>query len=130
LTFRSYRLVSWWTSTAATVSGLVLPVAVFVASILSPGLRLAMGAVLPPGSRTGVLGVKLMPPRTGRASSPVGPFPAPWVAVVPLPVAELDAADGVDHAADGVGGPAVVVVLDEGLVTLSAPGGLGCLISG
>ena len=44
--------MSWWTSTAATVSGLVLPVAVLVAWTLSPGLRLAMGAVFPLASRT------------------------------------------------------------------------------
>ena len=48
--------MSWWTSTAATVSGLVLPVVVLVAWTLSPGLRVAMGAVFPLRSRTGVSG--------------------------------------------------------------------------
>jgi hypothetical protein len=62
LTVRSYRSVSWCTSTAVTVSGWSLPVLVSVARTLSPGLREEIGAVLPPGSRTRVSPVKDWPP--------------------------------------------------------------------
>jgi len=58
LTLRSYRLVSWWTMTAVTVSGWFLPVAVLVASTLSPGLREEIGAVFPLASRIWVPAVK------------------------------------------------------------------------
>jgi len=47
LMVRSYRLVSWWTSTAAIVSARVLPVLVSVASTFSPGFRDEMGTALP-----------------------------------------------------------------------------------
>src|SRR5215469_6421577 len=57
LTFRLYRSWSWLTSTAATVSALVLPVLVLVARTLSPGLRLEIGFDVPPARSTRVLAV-------------------------------------------------------------------------
>jgi hypothetical protein len=52
LTVRSYRSVSWLTSTAATVSALVLPALTLVARTLSPGLRAEIALVVPSASRT------------------------------------------------------------------------------
>jgi hypothetical protein len=69
---RSYRSLSWWTSTAATASGWVLPVLVLVASTISPARSDEIGTALPLASRTRVPAVKLDPP-TGHdlaASSP------------------------------------------------------------
>lgn len=52
LIVRLYESVSWFIRTAATVSGWVLPVRVFVAITLSPGLSWLIAIAAPEASRT------------------------------------------------------------------------------
>src|ERR1700677_4773255 len=82
---RSYRSVSWWTRTAAMVSGWVFPVLVLVARTFSPTLSWLIGTAAPDASSTLVPAVKLSPPTAGHDASSsfgpllsgVGPGPAP-----------------------------------------------------
>src|SRR5215469_5085404 len=85
-TVRSYRSVSWLTSTAETASGWVLPVLVSVDSTFSPGLRLEIGAVEPSARTTSVSAVNDWPPQD--APAPNAPNRAPVAAASPKPEAE------------------------------------------
>src|SRR5258708_6703135 len=75
-TVRLKRLVSWWTRTAATISGCVLPVLTLVARTLSPGLSWLIGTVLPPASSTLVDAVKLRPQDAAASSARLPPSSA------------------------------------------------------
>src|SRR5690242_20462880 len=61
LTFRSYRLVSWWTMTTLMASALVCPVLVLVARTFWPGFSEAMGTAFPLARRPLVPALKLIP---------------------------------------------------------------------
>src|SRR5690348_2429539 len=76
-TVRSYRLVSWWTRTAAIVAGWVLPVLVLVETTFSPGFRVEMGTAFPLARRTLVPGVKLSPQLSAALTPTRSATPAP-----------------------------------------------------